>query len=107
MPVSCSTWAGTTRPWPSSTRSSPSGGSSSATATRPPEPTRHNRARVRRDMGRHDEALAEFDTILTTWREQLGARHQTTLATRHDRARVLHGMGRHDEALAEFDEVAH
>ncbi|MBK8078062.1 MAG: tetratricopeptide repeat protein [Kineosporiaceae bacterium] len=54
-------------------------------------------------IGRHGEALAEFDAVLAARRELHGEGHAYVLITRDERARVLSEMGRHGEALAEFD----
>lgn len=61
--------------------------------------TRRARAGVLHEMGRHEEALAEFDAMLA------GGHRGDLVAIRHGRAQVLREIGRHEEALAEFDAV--
>ena len=84
--------AATRRPSPSSTPSSPRSRSSSA--TRPTSPTTHHHEQAPlRELGANQDALAEFDAVLTAEREQLGDTHPDTLTTRHERARTLRELG--------------
>ena len=54
--------------------------------------TRYNRTSVLHDMGRHDEALAELETILALERAQHDDQHRYVLSTRHYRLahRAMH-----------------
>jgi tetratricopeptide (TPR) repeat protein len=61
-----------------------------------------------RDLGRYQEALADFEEALALWRELAAANpaHQPNLArTLQNRGASLRDLGRHQGALADFEEA--
>ncbi len=59
--------------------------------------TRHNLASVLWELGRLDQARAEFEAVLATRTEQFGADHPSTLVARHNLALVLRDLGLEEE----------
>jgi len=66
---------------------------------------RNSRAVMLDGLGRHAEALAEYDTVLAVEMYDPGPEARETLTIRHNRAVALGNLDRHAEALAEYDTV--
>ncbi|WP_423817227.1 tetratricopeptide repeat protein, partial [Saccharomonospora viridis] len=49
------------------------------------------------ELGRLDQARAEFEAVLATRTEQFGADHPSTLVARHNLALVLRELGLEEE----------
>lgn len=62
------------------------------------------RAGVLEELRRHEEALAEYDTVVRWYLRspQFGPRHLSTARVRNNRAMVLNHLRRHREALREL-----
>ena len=65
--------------------------------------TRTLRAYVLNDLKRHEEALAEVETLLLMWEQEPDVERSDILATCSLHAQVLNDLGRHKEALAEVE----
>jgi tetratricopeptide (TPR) repeat protein len=68
---------------------------------------RHHIAAALSELGRFQDAAAEFSTVVSERTRLLGAEHADTLSSRMNQADLMMRQGRYDEAEAEFRAVYH